>query len=250
MTTISTTFGKLALAATMALALSACEQANTGGEIPEGEAVAEVAAPDSGAWTDQVQVTDRGGYLIGNPDAPISLVEYGSLTCPACAAFSVASDEPLREEFINSGRVNFELRSFMIHGTPDLVLTRLIECPGLQAVYPLSHEVWSNLGPLLDQAQAAGPALEQAMQLPENERFVAFAERSGMLDFFAARGVSEAQARQCLSDYGAMERLAGYSDSYSGDDVTGTPTFFLNGTKLDTNSWDGVREALERAGAR
>ena len=48
--------------------------------------------------------------------------------------------------------------------------------------------------------QQNGPALEQAMQQPLDQRFVLAAEATGMLDFFAARGVSEDQARQCLSD--------------------------------------------------
>lgn len=250
MTTTLSASLKFALAAPLALALAACDKTATAGAAPEGEAVSTVAAPQGSAWSEQVVRTEQGGYLVGNPNAPIKLVEYGSLTCPACAAFSNAGAEPLMSEYVDSGRVNFELRSFLIHGTVDLVLTRLIECSGLEAVHPLSHEVWKNVGSLVDGVQAAGPQLEQAMQLPENQRFVAFAERSGLLDFFAARGVSETEARQCLADYPAMEALAKNSDSYSNDGVQGTPTFELNGTRIDANSWDGVEEALQRAGAR
>ena len=87
---------RFALAAPLALALAACgsDAADTGGEI-EGEAVAAVPAPEGTEWRDTVTVTDMDGYMIGNPDAPIKLVEYASLTCPTCARFAAEGMEPL-----------------------------------------------------------------------------------------------------------------------------------------------------------
>jgi protein-disulfide isomerase len=99
--------------------------------------------------------------------------------------------------------------------------------------------------------QANQAAIEQGMSLPENQRFVAFAERGGLLDFFAARGISRDQATQCLSDAAAIkalaERLRTQSDK---DNITGTPTFFINGNRVDGIEWAPVEAALQRAGAR
>ncbi len=235
----------------LALTFAGCGDAGTDevGAI-EGEPVAEIAAASGTQWTDQTQITPAGGYLLGNPDAPIKLVEYGSLTCPACAAFSGQAAEPLEQEYVNSGRVSFEFRSFLIHGPLDLALTRLIECGQPQAIHPLANQVWANLDAILNQAQAAGPQLEAALELPDNQRFVAFAERAGLYDFFAARGLGEQQARQCLADAPALEKLANHSQGYSEDGVQSTPTFFLNGRQLDANQWPAVEAALQRAGAR
>src|SRR5688500_2291328 len=121
------------LAAPLALALAACGDSAVEGGPPSAEPVAAVPPPAGTTWADTVEITPEGGWLAGNPDAPVKLVEYGSLTCPACAAFSTSGMQPLREEYINSGRVSYELRSVPLHGAVDLVLTRLLECSPKEA---------------------------------------------------------------------------------------------------------------------
>ncbi len=71
-------------------------------------------------------------------------------------------------------------------------------------------------------------------------------------DFFAARGVSEDQARSCLADFPAMTMIADNSTQQSTElGVTGTPTFFINGVKQDgVNGWQALEPLLQRAGAR
>ena len=239
------------LAAPLALGLAAC---NSGSEAEgglSGEPVAEVAPPSGTTWSDTVTVTDMGGYAVGNPEAPIKLIEYGSLTCPGCAAFSAQASIPLHEKYINSGRVNFEFRSFIIHGPLDLVLTRLIGCGSPEAAVPLADQIWANLGPIQQRAYQNQPALEAALALPENQRFVAFAEAAGIYDFFASRGLSTDQAKACLADFPSLEKLANLSQRYSSEEnVTKTPTFFLNGQEVEESAWDGIEAALQRAGAR
>lgn len=239
-----------ALAAPLALGLAACGSSQETA-APAGEPVAAVPAPAGQSWRETVQVTERGGYLVGNPDAPIKLIEYGSLTCPACAAFSVSGSEPLLENYVNSGRVSYEFRSFVIHGPLDLVLTRLIGCGAPEAAVPLADQLWANLATIQQTAYADQNALEASLQLPENQRFVAFAQQAGLYDFFAARGLSREQAATCLGDFEAMKRIAEMSQSYGRDDgINSTPTFLLNGAKFDETSWQGVEAALQRAGAR
>ena len=196
-------------------------------------------------------MTELGGYSVGNPDAPIKLIEYGSLTCPACAAFSTQGSVPLHEKYINSGRVNFEFRSFIIHGPLDHVLTRLIGCGSPEAAVPLADQIWANLGPIQQRAYQNQPALEAALGLPEDQRFVAFAEAAGIYDFFASRGLSTDQAKACLADFASLEKLANLSQRYANEEkVSKTPTFVLNGQEIEESAWDGVEAALQRAGAR
>ena len=77
----------LAFACCTALFLGSCKGEEEGAAT-SAEAVAPVAPPAGQQWFDVVATTPEGGWLVGNPDAPIKLIEYGSLTCPACAAFS------------------------------------------------------------------------------------------------------------------------------------------------------------------
>jgi protein-disulfide isomerase len=236
--------------APLALGLAACGSDDEGG-LPSGEAIAAVAAPAGQQWTDVVAITPEGGWLAGNPEAPIKLVEYGSVTCPACAAFSVEGMQQLREDYVNSGRVNYEFRSVAIHGAVDLVLTRLLECAPKEAVHPLAEQLWANNAAVLGPVQANAAAIEQAMGLPENQRFIAYAEVGGLLDFVAARGISRDQASQCLADAAAIKALAERMQTQmEKDQVTGTPTFFVNGALVDGIRWTDLEPVLQNAGAR
>lgn len=240
----------LPLLALVPFALAACGETEGADGVVAGEALPAIAAPAGTKWADTVIATPEGGYRIGNPDAPLKLVEYGSLTCPACARFAADGIEPLKAKYIASGRVSFEFRSFLIHGPLDLALTRLIGCSTPDAAIPLADQVWANLGPIQDRAFADQAALSSTNSLPENERFVRFGEITGLYEFFAARGISEDQARTCLSDFASLERLAKLSEGYSSDGINQTPTFVLNGRKLDSGSWSQLEPQLQRAGAR
>ena len=240
----------LPLLALAPLLLAACGDEAVTGDVANGEPLPAVAAPAGSSWAQKVTVTEDGGYLVGNPDAPLKLVEYGSLTCPGCAAFAAEAMEPLMANYVNSGRVSFEFRSFLIHGPIDLALTRLIGCSTPEAAIPLADQVWANLPDIQMRQQAAGPALASINSLPENQRFVKFAEVLGFYEFFAARGISEDQARTCMADFAALEKLDKHSTGYANDGISGTPTFVLNGNKLNAGSWGQLEPLLQRAGAR
>lgn len=241
-----------ALIAPLALALAGCNASEGEGEgALAGDPVAEVAAPAGSSWDQQAVRTEAGGWLVGNPDAPIKLVEYGSLTCPACAAFSVEGSAPLHAEYINTGRVSYEFRSVLIHGITDLLLTRVLDCAAPAVAVPLADQIWANVEGVVGGFQANAPQLEQAMTLPGEQRFVAMAQIGGMTDFFAARGISADQAQACLADSAAVEALAERLAAVAEENgVNSTPTFELNGQRLDDTSWTAVEAALQTAGAR
>lgn len=244
-------FLRAALALPLALALASCGEEATDASALEGAPVAAVAPPEGTTWNQTVVRTEQGGWKVGNPDAPIKLLEYGSLTCPACAAFSVDGSAQLHERYIESGRVNYEFRSLLIHGIADLLLTRMLECAPKEAAVPLADQVWANLEGVLAGFQSNQDALQQSMDLPDDQRYVAMAQASGVTDFFAARGISTEQTQACLSDAAAVEALAESTQAAATEDnVTSTPTFFLNGQMLEDRNWVSVEPALQRAGAR
>ncbi|MHA6333126.1 thioredoxin domain-containing protein [Qipengyuania sp. CAU 1752] len=239
-------------AAPLALGIAACsDSADETAEIT-GEPVAEVAPPEGQQWSQVTQLTEQNGHLIGNPDAPIKVVEYGSLTCGTCAQFTQTGFEPLREEYIESGRVSFELRPFILNGL-DLVLVRLARCGSDEAVVPLSEAWWNDFQNGMSRAQADQEAVGAAMDSEDQQtRYIAIAEAAGMLDFFAARGISRDQARTCLSDPASIQAIAERSRKQGEElGITGTPTFFVNGRKLqNVVSWEELEPILQKAGAR
>src|SRR5207237_7803105 len=83
-------------------------------------------------WTRTVNPTGSG-FVMGNPRAAVKLVEYGSYTCPHCAAFQKEGLAALKSRYIAPGKVSFEFRSFVRNG-PDYALSLLALCePGKAA---------------------------------------------------------------------------------------------------------------------
>ena len=64
-------------------------------------------------WTQTVARTPEGGFRMGNPDAPVKMIEYLSLTCPHCAAISRGERrDALIRDYVRSGRVSIEYRNY------------------------------------------------------------------------------------------------------------------------------------------
>jgi len=237
------------LAAPLALALAACGGETEGGAV-DGEPIAAIPAPDGQAWTDVVQVTEEDGYLLGNPDAPIKIIEYASLTCGACAAFAQDGAGQLKEDYVTTGVVSYELRNLVRDGY-DLTLARLTRCGAPESFHPLSDQVWLNFDQIMNGAQQGQQAMQQMGDLPDDQLYVAVAETAGFLDFFAARGISRDQAASCLSDNASVVAIGERSEQQANElGVTATPTFFMNGNALEERSWADIEPLLQRAGAR
>lgn len=241
-----------ALAAPLALALAACgSDGSEDGTAPSGEPLAKVAPPAGTTWAEQVAKNEDGGYVMGNPEAPIKLVEFASLTCPHCAEFAAASKTELRETFVNTGRVSYEFRNY-VRDAIDLTAAQLTRCTAPESFFALTDQVFLNQAAMFEKAQAAGEAAyNAAMEAPDTKRGQAFADLTGLGDFFAARGVSKDQSAACLADAADAQALAKATQDFTTEyGITGTPTFLLNGRKLDMNTWPEIKAALENAGAR
>ena len=240
--------------AALALGLSACGKSTdsaTGAPDTSSTPIAKVAAPAGQNWAEKVTVTPEGGYLMGNPDAAIKLVEYGALSCSHCAEFSEAAFAKLRDDYIASGRVSYELRLFMLNAL-DLPGAMLATCGTPESVIPLSEQFWAWQATMFSNLQAAGDArLQAAGNLPPNQRMAAIAELSGMTPFFAERGIAADQGAACLADTAKATALSEATQKASAEkNVTGTPWFFINGSDVGTQTWATLEPMLQNAGAR
>lgn len=230
----------------LALGLAACGDKKADQAPTSGEPVAKVAPPSGRAWTDVVSKTAEGGYRVGNPDAPIKLVEYGALSCSHCAEFSKNASEKLLGDYVGSGRVSYELRYFMLNAL-DVPATLLATCGTNEAVIPLSEQFWAWQPTLFSNLQAAGDAKLQAASAQP----ASLAQVAGMTDFFASRGIARDQAAACLADKAKAQALAKQTETASTKyNVTGTPSFFINEAPVGTADWATLETKLQAAGAR
>ncbi|MFC3173097.1 thioredoxin domain-containing protein [Novosphingobium bradum] len=243
----------LATLAPLALGLAGCKKDEAGAK---GEAAASaaplpsVAAPAGKSWADSITQTPEGGYRMGNPDAPIKLVEYGSLTCPHCGEFSEKSAATIRDQWVASGRVSYEFRHY-VRDALDLTMGLMTRCGSPEAFFGLTEQVFANQKTLLGSLQGKDAALETAMKAPDAQRFQAIGDVLGLPQFFAARGIPATQAKACLARTDLASQMAkATADQGNQFQIEGTPTFLVNGTKIPTNAWEELKARIEGMGVR
>jgi protein-disulfide isomerase len=198
-------------------------------------------------WTRTVVQTAEGGYRMGSPNAPVKLVEFVSLTCPACATFSRSAMPQLRN-LVRSGRVSFELRNFVLNPI-DLAASMLSRCAPPQHYFALNEELmasqaeWTGRARNLSQAQ-----LDEVNTLPDLARIARLAELTGIDRIAARHGVPAERARACLADRAGLERLVAMRQAGDALGVHGTPSFMVNGRMVEPHDWAGLEPLLRPPG--
>ena len=237
-------------AATVLLLLAGCkDEAANKSAGASGQPIAPIAAPNGGDWTQSVIQTPEGGYLMGNPDAPVKLVEYASYTCPHCAEFAEAGTTKLEDDYVKTGRVSWEYRPFMLFPT-DPGIALLVRCQGAAASFLLAEQLYANQQEWVGRLRAL-PEQQQAQfnALPPQQRTGALIRAAGLDQFFRQRGMPEAKIDACLANQRELDAIVAITDRGTKQmNVTGTPTFFINGEKVeDAASWQALEPALRDA---
>ncbi|HEX8528274.1 thioredoxin domain-containing protein [Allosphingosinicella sp.] len=189
-----------------------------------------IPAPNNADWTQIVTQTPEGGVRMGNPDAPVKLVEYASITCPHCAEFSNQGSEPLKTEYVRSGRVSWEYRPYMVFPT-DPGIFMLLRCQPPTAFFQMAEQLYRDNSNWSARVQTmTEPQAEQLRTLPPVQQAAAFVDLVGLREFFRARGMTEARINSCLANSGDLDRLTAMTQRAANEErVTGTPTFLING---------------------
>jgi protein-disulfide isomerase len=244
----------LVLAALPALLLAACGSGGSTGSGNDVAAAAPVAAakPPAGTnWLDTVSATPEGGYVQGNPNAPVKLIEYGSRACPYCAKFDAEGVPALRAGPIAAGKLSYEFRDYPVHGALDLAPTLLGHCVEPAAFFPMLDQMMAAQPQLLADEQAIGKQLQSMQNATPQQIATALGEKLGYLDFVKQRGVPEAKARACLADQKGYDLIATRKDAADQQyNISGTPTFIVNGTVArDVSDWTALQPVLKAAGA-
>ncbi len=199
-------------------------------------------------WTQEMAATPEGGFRKGNPDAPVKLVEYASLSCPHCKDFKDSSDADLNAKYIATGKVSYEFRNFILNG-PDLAASILARCEGPRPFFNLMNAFFDAQRQWLEPFTKLTP--EQSKQLsalPQDQQIAAMAKLGGLDAFMKARGMTSAQFDKCISDPAAQKQLTDMVAAGQNLGVAGTPTFFINGVKQDgIGLWSQLEPKLQSA---
>lgn len=223
-----------------------------GAVLLSGTAPAAGAAPAKKSavardWARTVVVTPEGGFRMGNPAARVKLVEFGSLTCNACADFSRTGTGPLTA-LVKSGRVSFEFRNMVLNGV-DLSASLVARCAGPSQFFPLIGKIFAGQEQWLARISGISDAQEQSLKaLPRDKQLGRIAELAGLTRLAQTNGVAPEQAAKCLSDQGAVRRLADMHEAAARLGVEGTPSFLVNGALVHAHDWGELEPLIRKAG--
>ena len=241
----------LTAAAAAMLASSACNADKTGanGSAAGGTVAATpVAAPNNGDWSTVVSQTPQGGFVMGNPNAKVKLVEYGSLTCPHCAEFEEKGGAPLVNNYVKKGLVAWEFRNF-VRDSLDMTASLVARCNGPASFFGMTRTMYAEQSDWFAKVQGADTKPLEAVQDQPAQLFKAYADIAGFPAFAAMRGVPKAKTAACLADPAAASQLVQMnSDAVSSYNIPGTPTFLINEKVVpDVATWELLEPKIKEA---
>lgn len=230
---------------------AACSASDAGNAGAPAGSVKAITPPAGTNWLQTVAKTPEGGFRMGNPDAPLKLVEYGSRTCPVCGEFGRTGTQPLEQKYVATGKVSWEFREYLVHGQPDVPAALLGRCVPAAVFFPILEQMYINQQPVEEKmGSKEGQELFQKMQsAPPAQIAAAWADYLDYVNFFKQRGLPEPQARACLADTKSLERIMDGMRAGDAKGVTGTPSFFINDEKVDAITWPQLEAVLTQRGA-
>jgi protein-disulfide isomerase len=152
-------------------------------------------------------------HVLGKADAPLTIIEYGSLTCPHCAEFDTTTLPELKKNWIDTGKARLLFRVFPLNEL-DLHAAMLASCVPSSRYFPFINTVYQ------DQLNWMG-AKDPEAALGSIARLA---------------GVDEGKIKACLADKAVQDKITAQAFTAQKEyGVDSTPTFFLNGAKMDPN---------------
>jgi protein-disulfide isomerase len=162
--------------------------------------------------------------VLGKDDAPITVVEYASMTCGHCANFHKKVFPPLKEKYIDTGKVRLVFREFPLDNLAAGA-SMLARCAGGDKTFPLISALFHT---------------------QESWAFVRGDPRPELFKVAKQAGFTQESFDKCLSDQKLLDDIAAVrtraSDLFG---VNSTPTFFVNGKKLEGGSLEDFDKAFE-----
>jgi protein-disulfide isomerase len=180
-------------------------------------------AASSAAETDLAELAKPGpdgDIVLGSDKAPVTVIEYASMTCPHCAHFSTTTFPELQKRYIDTGKVRFIFREFPLDALAAAGFM-LARCAGKDKFMPIVETLFAKQSEWLVQ-KPIPPLMEIAKQF----------------------GFTQQSFDQCLANQKVLDAIQDVRDRAATKlGVNSTPTFFINGKKL---SGDQSIEAMAK----
>jgi protein-disulfide isomerase len=194
--------------------------------------VAFALAALAGSARAAVPAHEPDDMALGSPKAPVTVIEYASVGCPHCAAWNNQVFPTIRAQYIATGKARLVVREELTgDGDVAAVGFMLARCAGPAKYFPVIDAIYHR---------------QDSMYLPG-------ATPVGVLRDIAktVAGMADAAIGACLADKAALAAVNARSDRHLNvDKVESTPTFFVNGRRLEDELAPGDLAKAVRAAGR
>ena len=166
---------------------------------------------------------------IGRADAPVTIIEYASLTCSHCAAFHTDTLPHIKKNYIDTGKVRLVYNDFPL-GSLAMAAAMVARCSGEKNFFPMIDALFAS-----QRTWATGDAPIEAI--------------GGIARLI---GMSEDDVADCLDDQNIFDAIKNRAD-HAGKSlgISSTPTFFVEGTKVPGNlPYKDFQKILDKALAK
>jgi protein-disulfide isomerase len=146
--------------------------------------------------------------VMGSPNAPVTIIEYASMTCPHCAHFAVETFPKLKEKYIDTGKVKYIMREYPLDGLAAAAFM-LARCAGPDKYYPLIETLFA-----------------------EQKKWVTKEPLPPLLAIAKQAGFTQQTFDSCINDKDLLGKIQQMRNR--GKDkfkVEATPTFYINGER-------------------
>jgi len=170
------------------------------------------AAP---AWAQSVDEDELlkpgplGDKILGDENAPVTIIEYASMTCGHCANFHKRTWPDLKKDYIETGKVRFIMREFPLDPVASAAFM-LARCA--------PQEKYFDIVDIMFEEQRAWAFTDNPYQ--------------SLLDFSKQIGFTQESFEECLTNQGLLDAVNAVRERGANEfGVNSTPTFFINGEK-------------------
>ena len=150
---------------------------------------------------------------LGNPNAKVTVIEYASASCPHCARFNNDVFPAFKAKYIDTNKIHYVFREFL---TPPQEVAAAgfltARCAGKDKYFSVLDAIYRGQQAMYQSGDVHGTLLRIA----------------------ESAGLTEPQFTACINDPKAIQALSDRVETYAKrDNITGTPTFIINGKALD-----------------
>lgn len=220
MNSLKTTLGAVALIAAAGAAFWSMSARDSLTPFPAAEAQEAAATETPAAPIDLQDMT------LGQADAPVTVIEYASFTCPHCANFHATVFKDLKKDYIDTGKVKFVYREvyFDRYGLWAAIVAR---CGGEMRFFGISD--------ILYDTQKEWAASDDPNVVVGNIKKIG-----------RTAGMEDAQMDACLKDGPMAQALVDRFEAQMKEyDVKGTPTIIVNGTTHSNMTYAELKTILD-----